>query len=327
MGTFVPGRRVVIHQSQGSGAGLYERNTISNVEGTTVTLASALGRAYTTGAQMVAVLDYDVLTVTASGAITGPAWDGTSGGILAMDANTVSLDGSISMTGLGFRGRNHPCVYHCRRGYQGESSSGIGSENIDANGSGGGGGGAGQDDACGAGGSYGTAGTAGGNGTCGVCAEACPIPGGSAGPVVGTPNLVTTVLMGSAGGEGGADEDGGNPGTGGNGGGIIMISTGTLAISSTGSITSDGLTGANGASSACGGVGCGMGGGGGGSGGAVRVVALTSAAVGSSRITALGGGGGIPTCGTVRGGIGGLGRIGINTPAFTGTTNPPRDTN
>ncbi|MFO0601652.1 MAG: hypothetical protein U0324_00690 [Polyangiales bacterium] len=326
-GTFLAGRQVLVHQTLGSGAGNYERATIASVAGGALTLTAGLSRAYGAGAQVVQVQEYVNLTVNAGALLTAPAWDGTTGGILALDAADVSVNGIINMVGLGYRGRNHGCRYLCARGFQGESSLGLGGVTISANGAGGGGGGAGQDGAAGGGGGHGVAGAGGGSGGCGACAEACPIPGGAGGGAVGTANLTASIFFGGAGGEGGADEDGGNPGRGGHGGGIIFIRANTVSVSATGFITADGGGGAGGDQGACGGGGCGMGGGGGGAGGAIRIVALTTVAVGTNHVLAQGGGGGGSTCGGGPGGTGSVGRIGINAPSFSGTTVPARDTN
>jgi hypothetical protein len=330
-GTFAAGQAVILHQTQAAtGAGVYEFARVASVAGTTVTLTGALTNTYATDtarrAQIVVVPQFTDVSVATGGTLTAPGWNGDTGGILALDATGgVSVAGTITMSARGFRGRNHACIYRCARGFQGESHLGLGGVNIAPNGPGGGGGGAGQDGASGAGGSHGTAGSAGGNGGCGSCAEACPIPGGTAGPTAGTADLRVSMFPGAAGGEGGADEDGGNPGAGGGGGGMIFVRANVITVA--GSIASAGGGGAGGNQGACGGVGCGMGGGGGGAGGAIRLQALTTAALGSGLVTAVGGGGGGATCGGGPGGAGGNGRIGVRATSVTGTTTPTADTN
>jgi hypothetical protein len=337
-GTFpAVGDLVLLHQTQrASGAiGYYEYRRVASVVMTTpaaLVLDSNVGNTYVTSeapfarAQIVRVEEVRNLSVPAGATLTAPAWNGNTGGILALNAAAaVTVAGTISMDGRGFRGRSHACVYRCSRGFQGEGITGIGGANIVANGNGGGGGGAGQDDASGGGGGYGAAGAPGGNGTCGLCREACPIPGGSGGTLVGSADLAAAVFLGGAGGEGGADEDGGNPGAGGNGGGIVIIRANT--INNTGTIASRGNPGARGNSSACGGVGCGMGGGGAGAGGAVRLQAIASVAVGTNLVQVGSNMGGLATCGTTRGGVGSVGRIGVNAPSIVGTTTPSFDRN
>ncbi|MEZ4405981.1 MAG: hypothetical protein R3A52_05850 [Polyangiales bacterium] len=326
-GTFAPGQRVLLHQTISTTsaivAGTYEYRQVTLVNGTTLTLDRAPSAVYRTNstdrAQVVVVERYAAVNVAAGATLTAPAWDGNVGGVLAVDVAGAFVNaGTVTMSGRGLRGRGHACTYQCARGYQGEGSSGFGGADITRNGNAGGGGGAGQDDGAGGGGGHGTAGGNGGAGTCGICREACPVPGGLGGAVAGTPSLASLALMGGAGGEGGADEDGGNPGIGGAGGGIILLRVTTL--SNTGAISTDGAGGAGGNQSACGGGGCGMGGGGGGAGGGVRVVAITSATLGT--LVARGGGGGGSTCGTSVGGAGGVGRVSVFTPSVSGASTP-----
>jgi hypothetical protein len=325
VGTFAVGQSVLFHQSQGAGAGVYEYGRITAVSGARITLERALSRAYVTDtarrAQVVVVAEYTAVTVAVSGTLTAPAWDGNSGGILALDANgVVTVQGTVSMSSRGFRGRGHGCIYRCARGFQGEGVAGLGDANIVANGNGGGGGGRGQDDASGGGGGHGAAGTAGGNGTCGDCSEACPIPGGGGGALAGGADLRAGLLFGGAGGEGGADEDGGNPGIGGNGGGVVLIRANSLTL--TGTVDASGGNGAGGNQNACGGIGCGMGGGGGGAGGAVRIETVAAAALGTNRVNVAGGVGGVATCLSASGGVGGVGRVGVRAGAASGSTTP-----
>jgi len=334
VGTFAVGDLVLLHQTQrASGAlGYYEYRRVTAASTTSLTVTPSLTNAYFTSdspyarAQVLRVEEVRTLTVPSGATLVAPAWGGNHGGILAVTAaGTVTNNGSISMAGRGFRGRGHPCTYRCGRGFQGEGLAGLGGTNIVANSNGGGGGGAGQDDASGGGGAHAAAGTSGGSGTCGACAEACPIPGGVGGALIGSADLSTGLYLGGAGGEGGADEDGGNPGAGGNGGGIVLVRANIIA--NTGTVVTNGVAGAGGNNSACGGVGCGMGGGGGGAGGAVRLQAITSAALGTNLIQVSGGGGGGATCGSAVGGTGSVGRIGINAPTVTGATSPSFDRN
>ena len=101
-------------------AGLYEYVTAKNdvpVAGGTLQLTTGLSRAYTnadfssTGAggqqryQVIRVPQYSSLTV--SGTITGPAWNGGTGGVLVLDVagqTTFSGTSSFNMNGKGFRG-------------------------------------------------------------------------------------------------------------------------------------------------------------------------------------------------------------------------------
>ncbi len=94
-----------------SGAGLYEFVTVASVTGNAVTFNAACGlkNAYSAAAhtQVIWVPQYQTLTVSGAGSITAPAWDGSAGGVVAIQAaGTVSLQsaGAINVGGLGFRG-------------------------------------------------------------------------------------------------------------------------------------------------------------------------------------------------------------------------------
>ena len=327
---FASGRRVLFHQSMGEGAGQWEERVIASRKGPMLNLTEPLKYTYKSGgnnrAQAVVVMEYTDVTVS-GGTLTAPAFNGSSGGILAFLATgkvTVSGGGAISMNSAGFRGSSHGCFYRCADGVSGESSSavmGSGGAAPARNGSGGGGGAQGQDCAAGGGGGHGSDGASGANGTCGTCIKACPNPGGQGGLSVGDPNTGKLILFGGAGGEGGGDEDGGNPGKGGNGGGIVIIKAADFAIGGSG-ITAHGESGAGGNQGACGGWGCGMAGGGGGAGGGMYFVAQT-ASLGGSLVKSQGGGGGGCTCGGgYDGGTGGVGRIAVKGTTITGTTVP-----
>jgi hypothetical protein len=55
--------------------------------------------------QVVRVPRYTVLTINNGASVTAPDWDGTTGGIVAIEASaTVTINGSIDVTGKGFRG-------------------------------------------------------------------------------------------------------------------------------------------------------------------------------------------------------------------------------
>jgi hypothetical protein len=328
----VAGDQLVLHQTQAATGpvGFYEYRRVMSVSGATVTLDEPLAHTYTTDAtsraQAVVVAEYAAVTVAAGATLTARAWDGNSGGILALDATgTVTVNGALHTNGIGFRGRNHACPYRCGRGFQGESTLGLGGADIVANGAGGGGGGRGQDDGAGGGGAYGEPGVAGPNRPgCGACAECVmgAIPGGAGGVVVGSADLSNTLLFGAAGGEGGADEDGGNPGAGGHGGGIVLLRAAGVTLGATGVIQSNGANGAGGNQGACGGSGCGMGGGGGGAGGAVRLLSIGPMMLGVNQVRATGGLGGGATCGSTSGGSGSVGRVGVRAATIAGSTLP-----
>jgi MYXO-CTERM domain-containing protein len=93
------------------GAGKYELAGVEGVNtGTrTISLACRLKNSYTTAGktQIIRVPQYATLTVNSGGSITAPAWNGTTGGVVAVHAeSTVTLNGTgkIDVSGLGFRG-------------------------------------------------------------------------------------------------------------------------------------------------------------------------------------------------------------------------------
>jgi hypothetical protein len=342
-GSFKSGQTVLLHQSQGSGAGVWELAAITSVAGDgTATLGGKLTNTYTSGngaaAQAIVVPQYDTVDVAVGTTLSAPAWNGATGGILVFEAKTaVTVEGAISMVGGGFRGFSHQatclpalaCGANAINGYAGESSLGaalMSTMSADghgiANGAGGGGGTLGQDCSSGGGGGYDAGSTAGGDGSIGACVMNGMHGGGQAGGTVGDPDLTKRLLFGGAGGEGGPDEDGAFPGAGGNGGGSILIFSPSLTV--TGSINADATNGGDGVvhDNTCGGSGCGMGGGGGGAGGSIRVVA-TNAALGANLVHAVGGTGGSCTCaGTNPGGTGSNGRIQVKSSNPSGTTTP-----
>lgn len=344
---FATGQNVFIHQTQGTGAGNSELNRIAAVNGTTATLVNPLANDYTAGAQTVVVQQYTTVDVAATGTVVAPAWNGTSGGIMAIQARgAVTIDGTVSMGGRGFRGGGDPTgcfpgspsgvgcnISHGRYGESEAGSSNFGTPDNAGyginNGSGGGGGTRGMDCAAGGGGSHATGGSPGADGSLGFCIVNLRHGGGLAGNLLGGQDLTRQIYIGGGGGEGGPDEDGTHPGVGGNGGGIIVIFADSLTVNNTtGVLESNGGGGAGGINAfpGCGGSGGGMGSGGGGAGGAIRLFTAGATSLGSGRITTLGGGGATGgSCGAGNpGGNGGLGRIHVRPgAAVTGATNPP----
>jgi cysteine-rich repeat protein len=336
-GTLSVGQKVLLHQTRSTDgiAGYFEYARIAGIAGATVSFEHPLVHDYsTTGltrAQMMRVFEYRDVTVSAN--LSAAAWNnlGALGGILVLDAQgtvDIASSGRLIMNSHGFHGHSWSCpLFQCSSGTTGESYFGPGGPRTTPNGIGGGAGGVGDDGAGGGGGGNGSAGQPGSDGVCagtGVCGEACPIPGGEGGLVA--PGTVETALFfGGGGGAGGTDSEGARPGSGGYGGGIILVRAQRIVVD--GHIAADGSAGGNGVSNdpACGGSGCGMGGGGGGAGGTIRLVMRTSAALGTERLTADGGGRALSTCGAadgVGGGAGGVGRIGVSAASITGVTRP-----
>jgi large repetitive protein len=250
---------VLIHQSQGTNAGLKERNYMIGYSAGTITFALPLTNTYTTGAQIVVMRSCRSLTVNAGVTWTSKAWDGTTGGILPIICSGgVFVNGTINLSGRGFRGG--AAVTGGNSGKQGEGINGAaGTVTTSANGNAGGGG-AGNV-AFGAGG-----GGAGGNGTAGTSGAAGGTSGtgGAGGATSGNQDLAASGTFGGGAGSGGVYNSSGSSGAGGNGGGLLVLFTPRLVINpTTGAINLNGGDGGN--ASGTGGDRAGGGGGGGGS--------------------------------------------------------------
>jgi type IX secretion system substrate protein len=89
-------------------AGNFEFAEVASIASSTkINLVSGLSKNYTTSgaAQVVRVPRYRALTITSSGSVTSQAWNGSTGGVLAMEVNGATvIDGTINVSGLGFRG-------------------------------------------------------------------------------------------------------------------------------------------------------------------------------------------------------------------------------
>jgi len=323
---FAAGQEILIIQMRGSNVGNYEYRRVTSVSNNTLTLATNLSNTYTVGgnsrAQVIRVVQYRNLTVQSGGVLTAHAWDGSTGGVLAVKISGVAhIAGLVSVSGLGYRGgvAGSYSAPVSAQGWQGESQIQDGVQSRNAN-YGAGGGGEGDDGsrnvgAGGGGGGYGSAGTSG-------QAAGSPVSyPGIGGSTYGSANLATTAFLGSGGGGGGADDNNSGPGgNGGNGGGLILLSA--LNLNLTGEILADGNNGLSGS------VAHRTGGGGGGAGGSIllRGYALN---LGTARARTMGGIGGLGTdkYGTTpaggNGGSGGSGRIQVEyCQSLSGTTNP-----
>ena len=300
--SFATGQVILIHQTQGTGAGQWELNVVSSYATGTITTKYALTYGYVTGAQVLVLKQYSNALIDTGVTLTAKAWNGTVGGIVGwlcnglttitgtIGASGIAASGGTGGSGIGFRGADSAGA---PPGRQGESSTGTGGLSSSANGMGGGGDG---DDSAGAGG--GGHATSGGTGVS---------SGGGAGGGTGGNAGLTTMLFGGA---GGAASQASN-GAGGGSGGIVLIISKTITI--TGNIYSNGGAGGNAAND----------GGGGGAGGSVLLKgqALT---LGTTKITATGGAAGDGV--QFDGGAGGDGRIHADYfSSISGTTSPTLD--
>lgn len=291
---FLPGQIILIHQSQLTGAGTYQRNTISSYTAGTITLVEPLNATYTSGAQVLVMKQYTDVTVDSTKTWTAKAWTGSVGGILAFICNgTVTVNGTISANGRGFRGGNAGNNGD-NGGYSGEGSGQASTlQAADPTGNGGG-----SNRVSSAGGGYANTTQSNENGT----------PVNVFGTSVGTTDL-STMFFG--GGGGGGQSGGSANGNGANGGGIIFISCTTLT--NAGAIQSNGSNAASVSSANRAGSG--------GAGGAVNIKAQI-ATLGSGLITASSGAAG--TGGTASNNTAGsVGRIALAYyTSYTGTTSP-----
>ncbi|GAF67534.1 unnamed protein product, partial [marine sediment metagenome] len=323
-GIFTPGMmgdEVFIIQMQGTGAGNYEFGTIAGVEGTVLTLTEALSNTYTVGgnskAQVLRVPNYQNVTVQGSGMLTARAWDGSTGGVLALrvqDVFTGEQSSIVSMDGKGYRGGLGGPTQSTSYGYKGEGDAGPSyqrSHDDQANNGSGGGAGSKFSDSRGGGGG------GGGNGTAGLDGVSHSGPqNGFGGRTVGTADL-SIMLMGGGGG-GGALDSQGTAGTGGNGGGIIYIVA--RELNGIGTISSNGSPGGSSNPATSGG------GAGGGAGGSIYLL-VQALHLRADLVTATGGAGGDGYhWGAERGtdgGQGGEGRIRIEYDTLTFSCGDP----
>lgn len=261
-GAFVVGKKVMIIQMKGAevdasntaafgdisnyrGCGNYEINEIKLISGTVVEFKYALTRDYEAGGavQLVTLEEYTDAVVNAP--LTAQAWNGSTGGVLLLKANTLTLNDSITLKGKGFRGalyendgNGQACFnngvggatdYYCTSIVCGApKGEGIGTAGYGyGRGKNASGGGGGDDHNTGGGGgsNYGSGGVGGRRSNTGNFSCPGPAPGvGGAALTYNTAN--NKIFMGGGGGAG--DGNNNEQTSGGNGGGIAIIMAGTL---------------------------------------------------------------------------------------------------
>jgi uncharacterized repeat protein (TIGR01451 family) len=330
-------------------AGQYEYGVVQSVGGTSITLTAGLTHSYVDAAygtagqrryQVVRVPQYGNLTLSAD--ITAPAWNGSTGGVLALDvAGDLNFNGHvIGMDVRGFRGglgrqltggnRGANTDYRnlATRNYHGDKGEGIagtphyvweeltdtavntgmegypnGSTARGAPGTAGGGGTDGNPSAN----DQNSGGGGGGNGGAGAQGGnswSSNLPVGGHGGAIFAQASVARVVMGGGGGSGSRNNSSGNESSGGQGGGIVMLRVSRLV--GPGTVSANGGVGSTPAND---------GGGGGGAGGSIIV--LAGAQTGSLALDARGGAGGNADVGGVAHGPGGGGGGGV---VFTNAT-------
>lgn len=357
--TFTIGQKVVIIQMQDNvigtnstnivsfgdlsniqSAGLYEAQIITGLTRTsgvltTLTFSGGIVNTYNINSnsrvQVVTFRNLSNSAFTTTSNITGAAWNGTVGGVIALDVGgDFTIAHNISADGIGFRGgattTNYsavPCtaasntVYIANDGQQGYKGEGIyrTSSSTFANCRGkilnGGGGGNNHNGGGGGGGNYEQGGTG------GIGWNNCTTnPGGGLGGISLKNVISARVFMG--GGGGGGQQNDGQGSAGGNGGGIVLIKADRLITS--GSCGSTPTISANGLSS----VNSGQDGAGGGGAGGAMVFQVNSYSVVNtcSVVISVNGGNGASAIHTDvhgGGGAGGQGYVVFSTP--TPTTN------
>lgn len=225
-------------------AGRYERGRIQQVSGNDVFLEHELLHTYAPSGkvQLVSVPEYESATVTAP--LTAQAWNGTTGGVLALDvAGTLTLNASVTADAKGFRGGQVQVIssncqwflgeddYYYAEGNwrgarKGEGIAGFISGKEKGRGAQANGGGGGNDHNAGGGGGAQTA--AGGTGGLNTPSSTFGCDGdfpGAGGKNPGASN--DRLFLGGGGGAGHAD-DPGTGSSGGSGGGIITLWAGDI---------------------------------------------------------------------------------------------------
>lgn len=297
---------IVQMQTFADGAtGTSEIATIQDINGGQLTLTQPITNSYFSGAfntvnatstQVVRIPEYTTVTIDSGASITASPWNGYSGGIVAFKAVDTIIDGSIDVSGIGYRGGSDGDII-ANSGTQGESYTGLGQVIKENNG---GGGAFGSQTAPAAGGNGAHGGGGGGHMTSGEdgylstdSPTSRPLGGISYSDASGS--LLT---LGSGGGSGSDDSYEQFDPDGGAGGGAVVIVTATLT--NNGSIRAAGADGRDGP--------CGfLSGGGAGAGGYVHLIYRTDA-MGAGTVDVAGGQGGQPSCcGRGAGGDGGTG--------------------
>lgn len=267
-------------------AGNFEVRTVTVVNrsagtATSIGLSQALSNTYNTGANSrVQVITFRLLSATSyttTGSITGLAWNGNVGGVIALNVGAdLVLSHSITADGLGFRGGTVSTNYYggtttcstltpvstfTRVGGKGEGIYAVTSATQAAGTAkvlnGGGGGGQDINGGGGGGGNY-TAGGLGGNGWNGTAGGCSPSAAGAGGITLSVSISGSRVFMG--GGGGGGQQNDGVGSSGARGGGIILIKAGRIVTGGCAfnpTITANGLASSTVANDGAGGGGAG----------------------------------------------------------------------
>lgn len=179
------------------------------------------------------VPSYDTVTVRAGGILTAGAWNGATGGVLALRVGSLIIEsgGAVSMDARGYRGGGTGTAYNVD-GFQGESFGGLGAGGAssldgynEANGAWAANGGGGGCNVGGGGGEHA------GGATPGISWDGVATP-----PAAGAMYGEGRLTFGSGGG--GVVNLGAGAGPGGAGGGAILVYAGTIEVQ--GALSADG---------------------------------------------------------------------------------------
>ena len=295
------GDTVLILQMKGDKAGYYTKVLVAGAAGTSIQFASDVNAALFKASDLLVVQRvpvYTTVTVNSGGVLQGQSWDGTKTGVLAFEAQSVTVNngGKINADGFGYKGgasNSYTGRVHSGESYCTNSNPSVGGPRSQKGSCGAGGGGdhhAGRYSGAGGGGGYGGGGQTGKQDT----GEGRGFGGSTYGG-----DLTKQLFLGSGGG-GGSENNNNSQGRGGSGGGIIAIWSKVTSIK--GTISARGNTGTHTKSGA-------RDGGGAGAGGSVYITGATCTKSGGS--INVGGGGwsnGGQTSGQSSGGAGGSGR-------------------
>ena len=278
------------------GAGLFEFARLATVTGSTFTLTLPLANGYSSGAtrraQVCTIPEFQNASVFNGGALSGTPWNGETGGLVALFAQNLAIDGPVTADGIGFRGGEESSGEdggEDRVALETDADAGGGkAEGLDRSGYGrfgrgnfanAAGGGNSRNGGGGGGGNRGSGGIGGRQNTLmGIVDDTRGLPG--------TAVVTSDLRFVMGGGGGGGHQNDGLQADGGNGGGLVLLFAQNLLLGSNGSIRADGAPGiGNGAG------GTGDGGGGGGAGGMI-VVVLENDTFSAGTIRARGGDGG-----------------------------------
>ncbi len=140
---FIAGMKVVILQNTGAvmaqnddsnfgslidikSVGAYEINQIDSVSGSTIFLKYKLKNAYIFDKATVQLISFPSYgSVTVVDTLKATPWNGSTGGVLAFEANTLTLNAPVTASALGFRGGGVPNPYTNCTGGPFSSSGGF----------------------------------------------------------------------------------------------------------------------------------------------------------------------------------------------------------